>query len=106
MNAEISPETFAHLVDLAAFEFEPDQAEYLRRQLNNQLKAIGELEAIRVGAEVPVSLHGVDYPQGSRPAIRPDEVTSFEEKERLTGEVPQFEDGYVVVPDIPHKDLE
>ena len=46
MSDAITPEMFAHLVDLAALELSPEEAEYLRRQLNNQLKAIHELEAI------------------------------------------------------------
>ena len=46
MSDPITPEIFAHLVDLAALELSPEEAEYLRRQLNNQLKAIHELEAI------------------------------------------------------------
>jgi aspartyl-tRNA(Asn)/glutamyl-tRNA(Gln) amidotransferase subunit C len=106
MSEEISAETFAHLVELAAFEFEADQAEYLRRQLNNQLKAIGELEAIDVDASVPPSLHGVDFPRSVRQALRGDEDKKFTEREQLVGQVPQFEDGYVIVPDIPHKDLD
>ncbi len=106
MTDEISPETFAHLVDLAAFEFEADQAEYLRQQLNNQLKAISELEAIAVDDSVPASLHGVEFPIAARPATRPDEAKGFSERERLVEQVPDFEDGYVIVPDIPHKDLD
>ncbi len=34
MTDEITPELFEHLVDLAAFAFDPDEAEYLRKQLN------------------------------------------------------------------------
>ncbi len=106
MSEEITPETFAHLVDLAAFEFEADQAEYLRQQLNNQLKAISELEAIDVDESVPASLHGVEFPEATRPAIRPDMAKGFTERERLVGQIPDFEDGYVIVPEIPHKELD
>jgi len=39
----ISPAIFDHLVELAALELAPDEAEYLRRELNNhRLLAGGE----------------------------------------------------------------
>jgi len=50
-------------VELASFEFEPEQADYLRKQLNNQLKAISELDRIPLDASVEPSLHGVPYPE-------------------------------------------
>ena len=43
MSDEITPELFNHLVELAALELNPDLAEYLLRELNNQIKAIHEL---------------------------------------------------------------
>lgn len=106
MTDEITPEIFAHLVDLASFEFEPDQAEYLRKQLNYQLRAIHELNAIPVDKTIPPSLHGVEYPIERRAKIREDEWKKFPDREKLTGQMPQFEDGYVIVPDIPHQTLE
>jgi aspartyl/glutamyl-tRNA(Asn/Gln) amidotransferase C subunit len=106
MTDEISPETFAHLVDLASFDFEPDQAEYLRKQLNNQLKAIHELSAIPLDEAVKPSLHGVSYPKDRRQPIRRDECKTFTDREKLVGQMPEFEDGYVIVPDIPHQTLE
>ena len=42
----ITQAIFNHLVDLAAFRLEAEEAEYLRRELNGQLEAIRELEAI------------------------------------------------------------
>ena len=44
-------------VDLAALELDAKQAEYLRKQLNNQLKAIHELEAILAREDVPKNPH-------------------------------------------------
>ena len=43
MPDQITPEIFKYLVDLASFELEPENQEYLRQQLNHQLKAIHEL---------------------------------------------------------------
>ena len=40
MAEEITAEIFDHLVELAALELEAKEAEYLRAQLNSQLKAI------------------------------------------------------------------
>jgi aspartyl/glutamyl-tRNA(Asn/Gln) amidotransferase C subunit len=106
MTDEISPETFSHLVELASFDFEPDQAEYLRKQMNNQLKAIHELTLIPLDDSIQPSLHGVSYPKGNRPPIREDEWKAFPDREKIIGQIPQFEDGYVIVPDIPHQTLE
>ena len=61
MPDEITPESFEHLVELAAFAFDPEEADYLRKELNNQLKAIHQLEAIPLETEVPIALHGIPY---------------------------------------------
>jgi len=106
MRDEITPEIFAHLVELASFEFEPEQADYLRKQLNNQLKAISELDRIPLDASVEPSLHGVPYPENNSQPLRDDEAKAFPDRGKLTSQMPQFEDGYVIVPDIPHQILE
>jgi aspartyl-tRNA(Asn)/glutamyl-tRNA(Gln) amidotransferase subunit C len=105
MSDEISPELFNHLVELAALELEADESEYLRRQLNNQLKAIHELESIPLDPETPVASHGVPYTQASSPSIRADELDSYPDPARLLSGAPETQDGYIVVPDIPHQDL-
>jgi aspartyl-tRNA(Asn)/glutamyl-tRNA(Gln) amidotransferase subunit C len=105
MSDEISPELFNHLVDLAALELEPEEAEYLRGQLNNQLKAIHELETIPLDARTPVASHGVPYGAEVSAPIREDEPAPWPEPGRLIAEAPETEDGYIVVPDIPHQDL-
>ncbi len=106
MNELITQEMFAHLVDLAALQLDADEAEYLRQQLNNQLKAIHELEAIPIEADVPVTSHGVPYTPEISPAPREDTWYPFPNPEEIIGQAPQAEDGYIVVPDIPHTDLE
>ena len=106
MTDEISPEVFAHLVELASFELEPQNAEYLRNELNHQLKAIHELEAIPLDEKMEISTHGVAYPPSHRQPIREDTHLPFSENGALTSQMPQFEDGYVIVPDIPHQTLE
>ena len=106
MSDPISPEVFNHLVQLAALELEPAEAEYLRRQLNNQLKAINELEAIQLDETLPVTTHGVPYTPEITPPIRPDEWIACPNPDEILAQAPQTEDRYVVVPEIPHTELD
>ncbi len=105
MTDEITTEIFDHLVHLAALELEPEEAEYLRRELNSQLKAIHELEAIPLDPDTKVTSHGVPYTQEITPAVRPDEWLPFEAAEEILEQAPETEDGYIIVPDIPHTEL-
>ena len=106
MIDEISPETFAYLVGLGALELDDTQAEYLRSELNHQLKAIHELEAIPLDENVPISLHGVSYPPEISPALRPDEWQPDSHSDAILGQAPRLADRYIEVPDIPHTTLE
>lgn len=106
MNELISRETFAHLVDLAALQLDAAEAEYLRQQLNNQLKAIHELEAIPLEEDVPITSHGVPYTPETSPAPRDDTWLPYPNPEDILAQAPQVEDGYIIVPEIPHTDLE
>jgi aspartyl-tRNA(Asn)/glutamyl-tRNA(Gln) amidotransferase subunit C len=106
MNDTITQEMFAHLVDLAALQLDAEEAEYLRQQLNNQLKAIHELEAIPLEEDVPITSHGVPYTPTTSPAPRDDTWYPYPNPEDILGQAPQAEDGYIIVPDIPHINLE
>jgi aspartyl-tRNA(Asn)/glutamyl-tRNA(Gln) amidotransferase subunit C len=103
---DISPEVFDHLVQLAALELDSSQSEYLRRELNKQLASIRELGAIQLDDNLPAASHGVPYPPDHKPALREDEWEACPEAEAITTQAPQFEDGYIIVPDIPHTTLE
>lgn len=105
MSDEITPELFNHLVELAALELSVEEGEYLRKQLNNQLKAIHELESIPLDPSTPVASHGVPYTVETSPAIRDDILTFYPDPARLLTGAPQIENNYIVVPDIPHQDL-
>ena len=105
MREEITREVFDHLVDLAALELTEEQAEYLRRQLNNQLKAIHELESIPIDRDVAISLHGVPFAEAESAPPRQDEWIKYPDPQEIMGQAPQVEDGYIVVPDIPHTEL-
>ena len=102
---EITPEVFDHLVRLAALELPPDEAEYLRRELNNQLKAIHELAAIPLDANTPIASHGVPYTPLTTPPIRSDIWEPGKVSQDILAQAPETEDGYIVVPDIPHQEL-
>ena len=105
MSEPITPELFAYLVELAALELEPAEAEYLRGQLNSQLKAIAELERIALPDDVPPAAHGVSFSAEARPALRADEPRPDPAAARILAQAPEVDEGYFVVPDIPHTDI-
>ena len=106
MTDTITQEMFAHLVGLAALQLDAEEAEYLRQQLNNQLNAIHELEAIPVEEDVPIASHGVPYTPATSPAPRKDDWAPYPYPKDILDQAPQAEDGYIIVPDIPHTNLE
>ena len=105
-HEEITPELFAHLVHLAQFELSPEEAEYLRRELNRQLDAIHKLERIPLADDVPVTSHGIPYQPQDRAPLREDTPRPFPHPERLLALAPKEEDGYFVVPDAETEALE
>jgi aspartyl-tRNA(Asn)/glutamyl-tRNA(Gln) amidotransferase subunit C len=106
MPDDITPELFNHLVELAALELTPPEAEYLRGQLNGQLKAIAELERTPVPEDVPPAAHGVPYPANIRPPLRADQAyVDPALAERILRQAPEAQDGYFAAPDIPHESL-
>ena len=106
MSDQITQEVFSHLVELAALELDLQQADYIRQELNHQLKAIHELEAIPMEENVPIAAHGVPYTNQTRPPLRQDQWHAYDNPTGILEQVPQTEDGYIVVPDIPHTTLE
>jgi aspartyl-tRNA(Asn)/glutamyl-tRNA(Gln) amidotransferase subunit C len=106
MADEITSEIFNHLVDLAALELTPEEGEYLRGQLNNQLRAIDELTAIPLPDDLPLAAHGVSYTMFNSQGLRPDVWQPYPDSIDIIGQVPEVDNGYVVVPDIPHTTLE
>jgi len=106
MTDEISPEVFAHLVDLAALELSPEEGEYIRRQLNNQLKVINELAAIPLDENIDITLHGVPYTAGISAPPRPDVWEPYPDPAGILRQAPQTAEQYIVVPDIPHTTLD
>jgi aspartyl-tRNA(Asn)/glutamyl-tRNA(Gln) amidotransferase subunit C len=103
---EITSEIFNHLVSLAALALEPGEADYLRAQLNGQLRAIRALDDVSVDPDLPITSHGVPYDRDLRADIREDTVSSSELADAILGQAPEVENRYLVVPDIPQEDLE
>jgi aspartyl-tRNA(Asn)/glutamyl-tRNA(Gln) amidotransferase subunit C len=106
MTDQITKALFDHLVELAALDLSPEEAEYLRHQLNNQLKAIHELEAIPLGPETETTSYGVPYTAAIRPAERTDEWIPYPTPDELLAQAPEVDGRYIVVPDIPHEELD
>lgn len=106
MSEKITIDIFNHLVTLAALELDEKQAVYLRRELNQQLKAIQELAAIPLDADLKATTHGITYNQSSSPALREDNWQPHPNSEEILQQAPQVEDHYIVVPDIPHEKLD
>lgn len=106
MADEITPELFDHLVELAALELGSEEGEYLRRQLNSQLKAIQELERIAVPDNVPPAAHGVSYPPALSPPLRDDVAHGdLSLADRILAQAPERDERYFVAPETAHTEL-
>jgi aspartyl-tRNA(Asn)/glutamyl-tRNA(Gln) amidotransferase subunit C len=106
MTDNLTPEIFDHLVQLAALELNAEESKYLLAQLNYQMKSIHELEAIPLEENEPITTHGIPYTPEISPAARIDEWLPYPDTEQILNQAPEVEEGYVVVPEIPHQDLD
>lgn len=103
---QIDPQTFAHLVELAALDLKAGEGDYLRKELNHQLQAIDELAAIPLDDSVEIAAHGVPYPTDRSAPLRSDEPQTLIDPASILEQAPETEERYLVVPDIPHTTLE
>ncbi len=102
---KITREVFDKIVELAALEMAEEEAEYIRQQLNSQLTAISELEAVPLEEGTLPAAHGVPYTADNSAPMRQDVHKPFENTQDILDEAPEFDDGYIITPDIPHEDL-
>jgi aspartyl-tRNA(Asn)/glutamyl-tRNA(Gln) amidotransferase subunit C len=105
-HEQIDPQVFDHLVELAALQLDEKQAEYLRQELNRQLRSIHELEAIQIPEGLSITVHGVPYPPNTNLDLRKDQWQPFPNSAEIIGQAPQSENEQFAVPDIPHTTLE
>ncbi|MCE5208562.1 MAG: hypothetical protein LLG42_09655 [Chloroflexi bacterium] len=106
MKERISRETFSHLVKLAELELDPQDAEYLYNELNNQVSAIEQLQAIPLDEDIPVNLHGISFPAEISQPLREDVWQPFADARLILNQVPDLIDDQITVPETPHKTLE
>jgi aspartyl-tRNA(Asn)/glutamyl-tRNA(Gln) amidotransferase subunit C len=106
MADKISQDDFNRLAELASLELPQEEAEYLRRELNNQMVSIEVLESIPIDSEIGTAAHGVPYSDTNSPQPREDISRQDPHREDLLAQAPELEDGYIVVPDISHEKLD
>jgi aspartyl-tRNA(Asn)/glutamyl-tRNA(Gln) amidotransferase subunit C len=106
MGERITPDVFKRLADLASLELSAEEAEYLRKELNNQMVSIEVLESIPIEAKTKTAAHGVPYTEKNSPVPREDIHRQDPHRESILNQAPELEDGYIVVPDISHEELD
>ena len=106
MKDKISLDVFNRLVDLASLELQEGEGEYLRKELNNQMVPIEVLESIPIDAETGTAAHGLPYTDKNSPVPREDISRQDPHRDDILKQAPELEDGYIVVPDISHEELE
>jgi len=106
MKDKITPDDFQRLADLASLELPQEEAEYLRGELNNQMISIEVLESIPIEADTGTAAHGLPYTDYNSPSPRKDEASQDPHRQDILDQAPELEDGFIVVPDISHEELE
>jgi len=106
MVDKISPDVFKRLVELASLELPENESEYLRKELNNQMVSIEVLESIPIEAKTGAAAHGVPYTEKNSPVPREDVSRQDPHRVDILEQAPELEDGYIVVPDISHEELD
>ena len=106
MDERISKEDFQRLAELASLELPEEEAEYLRKELNNQMISIEVLESIPIDADTSTAAHGLPYNNQNSPLPREETAKEDPHRQAILDQAPELEDGYIVVPDISHQELE
>ena len=106
MAEKISPDVFERLAKLASLELPENESDYLRKELNNQMVSIEVLESIPIEAETGIAAHGVPYTDQNSPLPREDVSRQDRHRSDILAQAPELEDGYIVVPDISHEELD
>ncbi|HWS22836.1 MAG TPA: hypothetical protein VN226_00170 [Anaerolineales bacterium] len=102
MKEEINRQVFDHLVSLAALKLTPQEAEYLRDQMNQQLQVIHEMEQIPIEEDLEISSHGVALTPSNSAGLREDEIDPHKSRLSLEKIAPDVKNNFIIVPEIPH----
>jgi len=106
MTAKITPDVFNRLAELASLELPTEEAEYLCKELNNQMVSIEVLESIPIEADAGTAAHGLPYTEINSASPRPDAAYPDPHRQEILDQAPELEDGYIVVPDISQEELD
>ena len=99
----IEKSLFAELVQTAAIDLLPNEAETLCEELNGQMEIIRQLDAIPLDDMLPPVVHGNPYPLHVRCDLRQDEWIPFDNAAGILAQAPISKDGCFVSPDVPHQ---
>ena len=94
---------FAELVQTAAIDLQPDEAEALRKELSLKMEVIRQLEIIPLSDSISPVIHGNPYPPAIRCGLREDKWIPFDAPDAIVRQAPLSQDGFIVSPDVPHQ---
>ena len=66
---------------------------------------IHELETIPLDRKMGITSHGTEFTPDICPTLREDQWKPFANTQAILDQAPQKSEGYIIVPDIPHKTL-
>ena len=75
-------------------------------EMDNFLAAFYDFMNHQLEVDTPVTSHGVPYTSAISSEIREDEWIPYPDPGGIVEQAPESADGYIVVPDIPHEDLD
>ncbi len=105
MREEISKKLFNELVLTGRIGLDPEEAESLRHEMNQQMNVIRQLESIPLEETVPPVIHGNPYPKAIRCELREDVVKPFPDAAAIISAAPLSRDGFIVSPDVAHQKI-
>lgn len=104
MSEQLIDDTlFQNLLQTAALKLSAEEAAILKKELNEQVKIIRQLDSIPLPEEIEPVIHGNPYPPEIRCELREDIYIPFENASEITAQTPLIQDGYIVSPDVPHR---
>ena len=104
MSEQLIDDTlFQNLLQTAALKLSAEEAAILKKELNEQVKIIRQLDSIPLPEEIEPVIHGNPYPPEIRCELREDIYIPFENASEIIAQTPLIQDGYIVSLDVPHR---